>query len=69
MLSNLSTTLGVLLVLVAVAMLTGNVWWAVLLAGVVFLAAGWVSRPIEQAAPVVKARLRAVPNDEAKAAA
>ncbi len=69
MLSNLSTTLGVLLVLVAVAALTGNVWWAVLLAGAVCLGAGWVSRPTEQPAPAARPRLRSVPADDAQVAA
>jgi hypothetical protein len=42
--SNLLTTLGVVCVLVAVAALT-NVWWALLLLGLVLCAAGYVARP------------------------
>ena len=68
MLSNLLTTLGVLCVLVAVAALTGNIWWSVLLLGFVLGVAGWVARPVEEVEPVATPVLRAVP-DEAKAAA
>lgn len=64
MLSNLLTTLGVLCVLAAVAALTGNVWWSVLLLGFVLGAAGWVSRPTETV-PAVP--LRAVPGEKVAA--
>jgi hypothetical protein len=51
--SNLLTTLGVVCVLVAVAALT-NVWWALLLLGLVLCAAGYVARPaVTTAAPAV----------------
>lgn len=64
MLSNLLTTLAVLCVLAAVAALTGNVWWSVLLLGFALGAAGWVSRPTEE---VPATRLRAVPDEKAAA--
>lgn len=68
MMSNLLTTVGVLAVLAAVAALTGNVWWAVLLAGGVLCAAGWASRPVEAAAaPVSQRQLQSVKPDQAAA--
>lgn len=65
MMSNLVTAVGVLLVLVAVAALTGNVWWAVLLAGFVLCAAGYVSRPTSSSVVTEPAKLHSVPEKAA----
>jgi predicted cobalt transporter CbtA len=68
MMSNLVTAIGVLLVLAAVAALTGNVWWAVLLAGLVLCAAGYVSRPTStDVSATAPAKLQAVRPEKAAA--
>jgi uncharacterized membrane protein YesL len=62
--SNLLTTLGVICVLVAVAALT-NVWWALLLLGLVLCGAGYVSRPAVTPAALAAGRELAVVKDAA----
>ena len=43
MLSNFLAALGVALVCVSVGFLTGNVWWALLLVGLILVAAAYVA--------------------------
>lgn len=64
MISNLLTTLGVICVLVAVAALT-NVWWSLLLLGLVLCAAGYVSRPAAATSSSTAGRELAVVKDAA----